>query len=96
MNPRSRPFILKSRTIWSRIRAPAKPMPYFDIDVPEGGAEGMIVTEGGRFVGYGLYLLRGKPVFAYNLLDLKRTRWEGPDTPAPGKHTIVYEARSTS
>jgi hypothetical protein len=50
----------------------------------------MIVTEGGRFV-YGLYLLRGKPVFTYNLLGLKRTRWEGPDTLAPGKHTIVYD-----
>ncbi len=58
--------------------------------MPQGGAEGMIVNEGGRFVGYGLYLLKGKPVFTYNLLDLKRTRWEGPDALAPGKHTIVY------
>ena len=33
-----------------------------DIDVPQGGGEGMIVTEGGRFGGYGLYLLKGKPV----------------------------------
>ena len=32
---------------------------------------------GGRFGGYGLYLLKGKPVFVYNLLDLKRYRWEG-------------------
>jgi hypothetical protein len=62
-----------------------------EIDVPEGGAEGLIVGEGGRFVGYGLYLLRGKPVFTYNLLDLKRTRWEGPDALAPGKHRIVYD-----
>jgi arylsulfatase A-like enzyme len=62
-----------------------------DIDVPEGGAEGLIVGEGGRFVGYGLYLLRGKPVFTYNLLDLKRTRWEGPDTLAPGKHRLVFD-----
>jgi hypothetical protein len=62
-----------------------------DIDVPQGGADGMIVTEGGRFVGYGLYLEKGKPVFTYNLLDLKRTRWEGPETLAPGKHKIVYD-----
>ena len=34
-----------------------------DIDVPEGGAEGMILTSGGRFAGYGFYLLKGKPVF---------------------------------
>ena len=37
----------------------------------------MIVTLGGRFGGYGLYLLKGKPVFVYNMLDLKRYRWEG-------------------
>ena len=37
----------------------------------------MIVTLGGRFGGYGLYLLKGKPVFDYNLLDLKHYRWEG-------------------
>ena len=48
-----------------------------EIEVPEGGAEGMIVTDGGRCGGYGLFLLKGKPVFVYNLLDLKRTRWEG-------------------
>jgi hypothetical protein len=37
--------------------------------------------------------LNGKPVFTYNLLDLKRTRWEGPDALAPGKHTILYDFR---
>src|SRR4029453_1660051 len=34
-----------------------------DFQVPEGGAEGMLHTNGGRFGGYGLYLLKGKPVF---------------------------------
>ena len=62
-----------------------------DIDVPQGGAAGMIVTEGGRFGGYGMYLLKGKPVFLWNLLDLKRIRWEGTETLAPGKHTIEYD-----
>ena len=62
-----------------------------DIDVPQGGAEGMIVTEGGRFGGYGMYLLKGKPVFLWNLLDLKRIRWEGTEALAPGKHTIEYD-----
>ena len=62
-----------------------------DIDVPEGGGEGMIVTDGGRFGGYGLYLLKGKPVFLWNLLDLRRVRWEGPDVLTPGKHTLVYD-----
>jgi arylsulfatase len=62
-----------------------------EIDVPQGGAEGMIVTDGGRFGGYGLYLLKGKPVFLWNLLDLKRVRWEGPEALAPGKHTLEYD-----
>jgi len=62
-----------------------------EIDVPAGGAEGMIVTEGGRFGGYGMYLLKGKPVFLWNLLDLKRVRWEGNEALAPGKHTVEYD-----
>ena len=51
----------------------------------------MINTLGGRFGGYGLYLLKGKPVFTYNLLDLERFRWEGPQALTPGKHTIVFD-----
>ena len=68
-----------------------------NVEIPEGGAEGMIVTQGGRFGGYGLFLSkgefgvgRGKVVFLYNLLDLKRTMWEGPELTA-GKHTIVFD-----
>ena len=71
-----------------------------EVEIPEGGAEGMIVTEGGRFGGYGLFLSkgefgigRGKVVFLYNLLDLKRTAWEGPELEA-GKHTIVFDFKS--
>jgi hypothetical protein len=54
----------------------------------------MIVIEGGRFGGYGLYLLKGKPVFLYNLLDLEWFRWEGQETLAPGKHTIAFDFTS--
>ena len=62
-----------------------------DIEVPEGGAEGMILTSGGRFAGYGFYLLKGKPVFLWNLIDLKRIKWEGPDALTPGKHTVEFD-----
>jgi len=71
-----------------------------EVTIPDGGAEGMIVTEGGRFGGYGLFLSkgdvgfgRGHVVFLYNLLDLKRTTWEGPELGA-GKHTIVFDFKS--
>jgi len=62
-----------------------------DIDVPQGGGDGMIVTDGGRFGGYGMYLLKGKPVFLWNLFDLKRVRWEAPDVLTSGKHTLEYD-----
>ncbi|HSO22640.1 MAG TPA: arylsulfatase, partial [Chondromyces sp.] len=61
-----------------------------EIEVPEGGAEGVIVASGGRFGGYGFYLLDSKPVFLWNMVDLKRIRWEGPAL-APGKHTVVFD-----
>jgi len=62
-----------------------------DIEVPEGGAEGMILTSGGRFAGYGFYLLKGKPVFLWNLIDLKRIKWEGKEALAPGKHIVEFD-----
>ena len=71
-----------------------------EVEIPVGGAEGMIVTQGGRFGGYGLFLSKGefgvdhgKVVFLYNLLDLKRTVWEGPQLKA-GNHTIVFDFKS--
>jgi hypothetical protein len=67
-----------------------------EVTIPQGGAEGMIVTDGGRFGGYGLFLSKGvagvrkgKVVFLYNLLGLERTVWSGPELSA-GKHTIVF------
>jgi arylsulfatase A-like enzyme len=62
-----------------------------EVDVPEGGGDGMIVTEGGRFGGIGLYILKGKPVFDYNMLTLAQYRWASPDALTPGKHTIVFD-----
>ena len=62
-----------------------------EVDIPQGGAEGMIVTQGGRFAGYGFYLLKGKPVFLYNFFDVQRTRWEGANALSPGKHTIEFD-----
>jgi arylsulfatase len=63
-----------------------------EIEVPPGGAEGMLITQGGRFGGYGFYVLKSKPVFLWNLVDLKRVRWEGPEL-APGKHSIEFDFR---
>jgi hypothetical protein len=57
-----------------------------NVDVPADGGNGIIVTEGGRWGGYGLYLLKGKPVFTYNALMLLSGRWANNAAPplAPG------------
>jgi arylsulfatase len=62
-----------------------------DITVPEGGAEGMIATSGGRFAGWGFYLLKGKPVWCWNMLDMERIKWEAPQALTPGQHTIEFD-----
>jgi arylsulfatase A-like enzyme len=61
-----------------------------DIEVPKGGAEGMILTSGGRFAGYGFYLLHSRPVFLWNMVDLQRIKWEGPEL-TPGRHTVEFD-----
>ncbi|HTO11556.1 MAG TPA: arylsulfatase [Candidatus Binatia bacterium] len=62
-----------------------------EVDIPQAGAEGMLVTDGGRFGGIGFYLLKGKPVFVYNYVNLERFRWEAKNALAPGKHTLVFD-----
>ncbi|MGR4871119.1 arylsulfatase [Variovorax sp. LARHSF232] len=62
-----------------------------EVEIPQGGAEGILVTDGGRFGGVGFYLLKGKPVFVYNYVDTERFRWEAKDALAPGKHTLVFD-----
>ncbi|WP_027183693.1 arylsulfatase [Desulfovibrio inopinatus] len=61
-----------------------------EVEIPNDGGEGMLITQGGRFGGYGFYVLKGKPVFLWNLVDLKRVRWEGPQL-APGKHVLEFD-----
>ena len=62
-----------------------------DIEVPQDGAEGMVLTSGRRFGGYGFYLLKGKPVFLWNLVDLERIKWDDPDALSPGRHTVEFD-----
>jgi arylsulfatase len=61
-----------------------------ELEIPLGGGDGMLITQGGRFGGYGFYVLKNKPVFLWNLVDLKRVRWEGPEL-KPGKHLIEFD-----
>jgi arylsulfatase A-like enzyme len=62
-----------------------------EVEIPRSGTEGMLVTDGGRFGGFGFYLLKGKPIFVYNYVDVERYRWEGQQALTPGKHTLVFD-----
>ena len=63
-----------------------------DIEIPQGGGgDGMIVTSGGRFAGYGFYILKGKPVWLWNMVDLERIKWEGTEALSPGRHTVEFD-----
>jgi arylsulfatase A-like enzyme len=62
-----------------------------DVTVPADGGNGMIVTTGGRWGGWGLYILKGVPVFDYNMLILAQYRWTGKTPLSPGKHMLEYD-----
>ena len=62
-----------------------------DIDLPEGGGNGMIVTEGGLEGGIGLYLRDGRPTFVYNFLSLERPTFVGKEPLPKGKSQIAVK-----
>ncbi len=62
-----------------------------EVDVPEGGATGVIVAQGGAFAGWSLYLHGGKPKYCHNLAGLMHFYVEG-DTEVPaGTHQVRME-----
>ena len=72
-----------------------------DVEVPKGGADGVLVTQGGRFGGWGLLVLDGKPMFAYAYTNQDadrcpnqkkgKTRIASGEKLTPGKHTISFD-----
>jgi len=58
------------------------------IDVPESGADGVLVAEGGVTGGYSLYVKNGQPVFDYNYVAQKRSRISGTERIAAGPAVI--------
>lgn len=61
-----------------------------EIEVPTGGADGVLATMGGRFGGWGLFVLDGKPQFVYALSNQTQHKFRtvAPDPLSPGKHTV--------
>jgi arylsulfatase A-like enzyme len=62
-----------------------------DIDVPRGGADGVIIAQAGRFGGWSLYMKSGHVKEAYNFGGLQWTTVSSPQALAPGPHTVRYE-----
>ena len=62
-----------------------------DVEIPEGGANGVILTQGGRFGGWSLYMRDGKPEYTYNFLGLSRYTVVGKEALDAGSHQIVLE-----
>jgi arylsulfatase len=62
-----------------------------EIDIPEGGANGVLLTQGGRFGGWCLYMKDSKPVYTYNFLGLSRNTVMAKAPISPGKATVVLD-----
>jgi arylsulfatase len=62
-----------------------------ELDIPEGGANGVIIAQGGRFGGWSLYLKDGKPTYTYNLLNLNHYTISSPEALPKGKSKVVFE-----
>jgi arylsulfatase len=61
------------------------------VEVPDKGADGVILCQAGRFGGWSLYLKGGKPVYTYNFLGLERTSVASPEPVPAGPATIRFE-----
>jgi arylsulfatase A-like enzyme len=62
-----------------------------EIEIPKGGANGVILTQGGRFGGWSLYMKDGKPEYTYNFLGLSRDTVAATKPLAAGKATVVLD-----
>ena len=62
-----------------------------EVLVPESGAQGVIVAQGGLTGGWSLYAKDGKPKFCYNLVGLRHFFVEGERALPSGKHQVRME-----
>jgi len=61
------------------------------IEVPDGGASGVVMAHGGAFGGWSLYALEGKPAYCYSLFGVKLFKVYGTDAMEPGEHQLRVE-----
>jgi arylsulfatase len=62
-----------------------------ELVVPQGGGNGAVIAQGGRFGGWALYVKDGKPGYEYNFLGLHRFTVASPKALAPGKNVVKLD-----
>jgi arylsulfatase len=62
-----------------------------EVEVPQSGANGTVIAQGGRFGGWSLYVKDGVPAYDYNFLGLQRTSIAASGKLAPGKATLRFD-----
>src|SRR5262249_50833837 len=103
-DPAMRPSLIEGRTRFTYFpgvrRVPESSSPNVknkshaitaDVDIPDGGADGVLVAAGGNVGGYALFVKDGKPSYDYNYFTVERFTIAGSDKLTPGRHTIRFE-----
>jgi arylsulfatase len=62
-----------------------------DVEIPESGVQGVLLTQGGRFAGWSLFLENSKPTYIYNFVNAERYKIQSPQKLSPGKSTIRFD-----
>jgi arylsulfatase len=62
-----------------------------EVEIPKGGATGVILAQAGRFGGWSLYMKEGRPAYAYNWIGRERTTVAGSEPLPAGRATIRVE-----
>jgi arylsulfatase len=106
LDPAIRPSLTRGRTVFTyypgMVRIPEATAPDVknksfsitaDIEIPEGGASGVLATQGGRFGGWGLLLLDGTPMFvhAFSNQEQHKYRVAANQKLSPGKHVVRFD-----
>ena len=105
-DPAIRPSLTRGRTLFTyypgMLRIPEGSTPDVknksftitaDVEIPQGGANGVLATQGGRFGGWGLIVIDDKPLFVHALSNQPQHKYKvaSNEKLSAGKHTIRFD-----